>query len=115
MQLLQPHQMALGTATICDLCDLFQGFSKQPQLARVEASLSATLIPSNFYQPLSDCTCGMQKQRFPSCVHRHDCAESHGQSMLQVLSNKHIDHHLWQKLRDEKVELHVDMEFEQTY
>jgi hypothetical protein len=35
--------------------------------------------------------------------------------MWQVLCNKHIDHHLWQKLRDEKVEQHDDMEFEQIY
>jgi hypothetical protein len=115
MQLLQPHQMALGTATICDLCDLFQGFSMLRQLARVEASLIATLIPSNVYQPLSDCTCDKRKRRFPNCVRHRDCAESHGQSMSQVRCNKHIDHHLWQKLRDEKVEQRDDMEFEQIY
>jgi len=113
MQLLQPHQMALGTATICDLCDLFQGFSMLPQLVRVEVSAIATLIPSNVYQPLGDCICDTLKRRSPSCVHHHDCVESHGQSMLPVPSNKHIDHHLWQKLRDEKVGQSGDMEFEQ--
>jgi hypothetical protein len=41
--------------------------------------------------------------------------ESRGQLMWQVLCNKHIDHHLGQKLHDEKVALHVDMEFEQIY
>jgi hypothetical protein len=107
--------MARDTATTCDLCDQFQGFSKRRQLARVEASLVANLIPSNAYRPLSDCTCDKLKQRFPSCAHHHDCAELHGQSMLQVLSNKRIDHHLWQKLRDEKVERHDDKEFEQIY
>jgi hypothetical protein len=35
--------------------------------------------------------------------------------MWQVRRNKHIAHHLWQILRDEKVALHVDMEFEQIY
>jgi hypothetical protein len=35
--------------------------------------------------------------------------------MWQVLCNKHIDRHLWQILHDEKVALHVDMEFEQIY
>jgi hypothetical protein len=35
--------------------------------------------------------------------------------MWQVLRNKHIDHHLGQKLHVEKVALHVDMEFEQIY
>jgi hypothetical protein len=67
--------MVLGTATICDLCDLFQGFSKQPQLARVEASLIANLIPLNVYQLLSDCTCGKLKQHFPNCAHHHGCGE----------------------------------------
>jgi hypothetical protein len=115
MQSPQPHQMALGTATTCDLCDQFQGFSKLHQLARVGESLIANLIPSNVYQPLGDCTCGRQIQRFPNCAHRHDCAESHGQSMSQVRNSKRIDHHLGQKLRAEKVELHDDMEFEQIY
>jgi hypothetical protein len=115
MQSPQPHQMALGTATTCDLCDQFQGFSKLRQLARVEESLIANLIPSNVYLPLGDCTCGTLKRRFPNCAHHHDCEESHGQLMSQVRCNKHIDHHLWQKLRDEKVELHDDMEFEQIY
>jgi hypothetical protein len=107
--------MALGTATICDLCDQFQGFSMPLQLARVEESASANLIPSNVYQPLNGCTCGMQKQHSPNCAHRHDCAESHGQSMLQVRCNKRIGHHLAQILHDVKVALHDDMEFEQIY
>jgi hypothetical protein len=107
--------MALGTATTCDLCDQFQGFSKPPQLVRVEECVIATLIPLNVCRPLGDCTCGKLKQHFPSCVHRLDCAESHGQSKLQVRSNKHIDRHLGQKLHDEKVALHDDMEFEQIY
>jgi hypothetical protein len=107
--------MARDTATTCDLYDLFQGFSKPHQLARVEESLIANLTPSNVYLPLSDCTCGTLKRHFPSCAHRHDCEESHGQSMSQVQCNRRIDHHLWQKLRDEKVEQHDDMEFEQIY
>jgi hypothetical protein len=85
------------------------------QLARVEVSLIANLIPSNVYRPLDDCTCGTLKRRFPNCAHRHDCAESHGQSMSQVRNSKRIDRHLGQKLRDEKVEPHDDMEFEQIY
>ena len=85
------------------------------QLARVEASLISTLIPSNVYRPLGGCTCDKLKRRFPNCVRRLDCAESRGQLMWQVLCNKHIDHHLGQKLHDEKVALHVDMEFEQIY
>jgi hypothetical protein len=86
--------MALGTATTCDLCDQFQGFSKPPQLVRVEECVIATLIPSSVYQPLSDCTYGTLKRHFPNCVRHLDYEESHGQSMSQVLSNKHIDHHL---------------------
>jgi hypothetical protein len=81
----------------------------------VEECVIATLIPLNVCRPLGDCTCGKLKQHFPSCVPRLDCAESHGQSKLQVQSNKHIGHHLGQILRDEKVALHVDMEFEQIY
>jgi hypothetical protein len=113
MPLPQPHQMALGTATICDLCDQFQGFAMPLQLAREEESLSANPIPSNVYQPLNGCTCGTQKPRSPNYAHRHDCAESHGQSMLQVRRNKRIAHHLVQILHDVKVALHGDMEFEQ--
>jgi hypothetical protein len=107
--------MVLDTATICDLCDQFPGFAMLPRLARVEASLNATLIPLNVCRPSGDCTCDKPKQRFPNCAHRRDCAESHGQSMLQGPSNKHIDRHLWQKLHDGKVERHVDREFEQIY
>jgi hypothetical protein len=73
--------MARDTATTCDLCDQFQGFSMLRQLARVATSLIATLIPSNVYQPLDDCTCDKLKRRFPNYVHHRDCAESRGQSM----------------------------------
>jgi len=107
--------MALDTATTCDLCDQFQEFAMLHLQARVEESLIANLIPSNVYQPLSDCTCDKLKRRFPNCVPHLDCVESHGQLKLQVRRNKHIDHHLGQKLHDEKVALHVDMEFEQIY
>jgi hypothetical protein len=107
--------MARDTAATCDLCDQFQGFSKPRLLARVEVSVISNLIPSNVYQPLSDCTCGKLKQRSPNCVPRLDCEESHGQSMLQVLRNKHNVRRLLQKLHDEKVELHDDKEFEQIY
>jgi nucleotidyltransferase/DNA polymerase involved in DNA repair len=86
--------MARDTAAICDLCDQFQGFAMLPQLVRVEESAIATLIPSSVYQPLSDCTYGTLKRHFPNCVRHRDYEESHGQSMSQVLSNKHIDHHL---------------------
>jgi hypothetical protein len=115
MQLLQPHQMARDTAATCDLCDQFPGFAMQPQQVREEESVIATLIPSSVYQLLGDCTCGMQKRHFPNCVRHLDCEESHGQLMSQVLNNKHIDHHLLQILRAEKVALHDDMEFEQIY
>jgi hypothetical protein len=81
MQLPQPRQMARDTAAICDLCDLFQGFSMLPQLARVEVSLIANLTLSNVYQPLSDCTCDKLKQHFPNCAPRLDCAGLHGQLM----------------------------------
>jgi len=115
MPSLQPHQMARDTAATCDLCDQFQGFSTPRLLARVEVSVISNPIPSNVYQPLGDCTCGKLKQRFPNCVPRLDCEESHGQSMLQVPRNKHNAHHLLQILHDEKVELHDDKEFEQIY
>jgi hypothetical protein len=65
-----------------------------PQLVRVEGSAIATLIPSSVYQPLSDCTYGTLKRHFPNCVRHRDCEESRDQSMSQVLSSKHIDHHL---------------------
>ena len=107
--------MARDTAATCDLCDQFQGFSKPRLLARVEVSVISNLIPSNVYQPLGDYTCGKLKQRSPNCVPRLDCEELHGQSMLQVLRNKRIVHHLLQILLDEKVELHDDKEFEQIY
>jgi hypothetical protein len=107
--------MARDTAATCDLCGLFQGFSKPHQLVRVEGYVIATLIPLNACRPLGDCTCDKLKRRFPNCVRRLDCAESHGQWMLQVQRSKRIDHHLGQKLRDEKVALHVDTEFEQIY
>jgi hypothetical protein len=86
--------MARDTVAICDLCDQFQGFAMLPQLVRVEGSAIATLIPSSVYQPLSDCTYGTLKRHFPNCVRHRDCEESRDQSMSQVLSSKHIDHHL---------------------
>jgi hypothetical protein len=93
--------MALGTAATCDLYDLFQGFSMLRQLARVEECLNANLIPLNFCRLYRDCTCDKLKRHFPNCVHRLDYAESRDQLMLQGPSNKRIDHHLWQILRDE--------------
>jgi hypothetical protein len=107
--------MARDIAATCDPCGLFQGFSKPHQLVRVEECVVATPIPLNVCRPSGDCTCDKLKRRFPNCARRLDCAESHGQWMLQVQSNKHIGHRLWQILHDEKVALHVDMEFEQIY
>ena len=107
--------MALDKATIDYPCDPFREFAMPHQLVREE--VSEVSIPNllEVYLPLSDCTCGKQKQRSPNCVPRLDYAESHGQLMLRVLRNKHIDHHLWQKLRVWKVEQHDDKEFEQIY
>jgi hypothetical protein len=107
--------MALGTAAMFYLYDLCQEFSTQPQLVR--AAMCVGAIPNLLvaYQPWCDCSDDKLKQHFPNCVHHHDCVESRDQLMLQALRNKRIDHHLEQKLHDEKVELSGDMEYEQIY
>jgi hypothetical protein len=107
--------MVLNTATICDLCDLFPEFSMLRQLVRVAKYAGASPSLLIAYLPLSDCTYGKQRQRFPSCAHLHDCAESHDQSMLQEQSNRHSGCYRGQRLHAWKVELHVDMECEQIY
>jgi hypothetical protein len=107
--------MVLNTATICDLCDPFPEFSMLRQLAHVAKCAGASPSPLTAYLPLSDCTYGKQRQRFPSCGHRHDCAESRGRSMLPEQNNKRSDCYHGQKLRGEKVELRDDMGYEQIY
>jgi hypothetical protein len=113
MQLLLPRQMAASTVTICDLCDLFPKFSMPHPLARVARCANANQVPLSVYPLLHGCIYGTRKQRSPSCVHRRGYAESHGQSMLQVLHSKHNDHHREQKLHAVTVALNDDMEFEQ--
>jgi hypothetical protein len=113
MQSLQPHQMAAGTATICDLCDLYPRFSTQHQLVRVEEYVISTLIPSNACQLLHGCTYGKQRQHFPNYGRRHDYVELHGRLKLQVMNSKHNVRHREQRLLDVKVELSDDMECEQ--
>jgi hypothetical protein len=113
MQSLQPHQMAAGTATICDLCDPYPGFSMQHQLVRVEEYVISTLIPLNACQLLHGCTYGKQKQHFPNYGRHHDYVELHGRLKLQVLNSKHIGHHREQRLHVVTVELNGDMECEQ--
>jgi hypothetical protein len=63
------------------------------------------------YPPLRDCTCGKQRQHFPSCVHRRESEELRDQSKLPAQRNKHNGHHLAQRWRDEKAALHGDTEF----
>jgi hypothetical protein len=107
--------MVLDTATICDLCDLFPEFSMLHQLVHVAKCAGASPSLLTAYLPLSDCTYGTQRQRFPSCGHRHDCAESRGRSKWQAQNSKRSDYCHGQKLHDVKVELHGDMEYEQIY
>jgi predicted HAD superfamily hydrolase len=107
--------MALGTATTCDLCDLFPEFSMQRQLVHEARCAISSRAPSNVYPLLGDCTCDRQKQHFPNYVHHHDCVELHGQLKLLVLNSKHTDLHREQRLRGERVVLNGGMEYEQTY
>ena len=113
MQSLLPRQMAASTATICDLCDLCPKFSMLPPLAHVAVCANASQVLSGVCQPSRGCTCDMQKQHFPSCVHRRDYVESHDQLMLQVLRSKHNDRHRGQRLLCEKVAQSDDKEYEQ--
>ena len=107
--------MALNMAAIDYQCDQCQEFAMPHQLVR--AVVSEVSIPNllTVYLPLSDCTCGRQRQRSPSCVPRHVNAESRDLSMSQVLSSKHIALHRVQILRDEKAALHGDKESLQIY
>jgi hypothetical protein len=79
MRLLQPHQMALDTATICDLCDLFPEFSMLHQL--VHEARCAISQPSSF-NCLSALmwlrTCDKLKQHFPNYVRHHGYEELRG-------------------------------------
>jgi hypothetical protein len=107
--------MALGTATTCDLCDLFPEFSMLRQLVHEARCVISSPAPLNVYLLLDGCTCGKRKQHFPNYVHHHDCVELHGQLKLLVLNSKHTDLHREQRLRGERVVLNGGMEYEQTY
>jgi hypothetical protein len=107
--------MALGTAAKFYLYDLYQESSTQPQLVRVAMCAGAIPNLSVVYQPSCDYSDDKLKQHFPNCAHHHGCVELRDQSKLQAPRNKRIDHHLEQKLHDEKVELSGDMEYEQIY
>jgi hypothetical protein len=97
------------------LCDLCQEFARQHQLALAEVSEVSNLILSAVYQPSSGCTCGKQRQHFPSYGHRHESAGSRDQSMLLEQCNKHSAHHRAQILRGVKVEPHGGKESSQIY
>jgi hypothetical protein len=97
------------------LCGLCREFSKRRQLVRVEVSEVSNLILSAAYQLLSGCTCGKQRQHFPSCDHRHESAELRDQSMSQVRCSKRNAHHHVQISRAVTVEQHGDKEFSQIY
>jgi hypothetical protein len=79
MQLPLPLQMAVSTATSDHRFGQFQGFSTPPQLVHVVTDEVATQSLSNVYRPLSDCTYGRPKRRFPKYGRRHDFGELHGQ------------------------------------
>jgi hypothetical protein len=107
--------MAQGMATNDCRCDLCQEFAKL--LQQVHEEVSEVSIPNLLaaYLPLSDCTCGKQRQRSPNYVRRLVNAESRDLSKLQVLRNKRNDHHRAQILHVVKVELHGDTESSQIY
>jgi hypothetical protein len=107
--------MALNKATIDYPYDPYREFAMQHQLVREE--VSEVSIPNLLaaYLPLSDCTCGKQKQRSPNCVRHHESEELRDLSKLLVLRNKHNGHHRAQRWHDVKEELHDDMEFLQIY
>jgi putative hemolysin len=67
--------MALGMEAIDYPYDLCREFAKPHQL--VHAEVSEVSIPNLLaaYLPLSDCTCGKQKQRSPNYVPRRVNAE----------------------------------------
>jgi hypothetical protein len=115
MRLLQPHQMALSTATICDLCDLFPEFSMLHLLVRVAGFAISSQALSVACQLSHGCTCDRLKRHFPNCVRPRDYVELHGQLMLLVLNSKHNVHHREQRLHGVTVELNDDMEYEQIY
>jgi hypothetical protein len=107
--------MALGTESKFYLFDLCQEFSMPPQLVRVAMCEGAIPNLSAVYQPLCDCSDDKLRQHFPNYAHHHGYVELRDQSKLQAPHNKRIDHHLEQKLHDEKVELSGDTEYEQIY
>jgi hypothetical protein len=67
------------------------------------------------YQLSNGCSDDKQKLRSPNYERPLDCVVLRDQSRLQVLRNKHIVHHLEQKLHDGKVEQSDDKEYEQIY
>jgi hypothetical protein len=107
--------MALNMAASDYQYDLCREFAMLHQLVHVEVSEVSIPNLSAVYLPLSDCTCGKQRQRSPSYVRRHENVESRDRLMSQVLRNKRNDRHRAQKLRDGKVAPHGDMESLQIY
>jgi hypothetical protein len=113
MQLLLPRQMAANTATICDLYDQFPKFSMPLPLVREARCANASQVLLGVCQLYHDCTYDTLTLRFPNCVRRLDCVESHDQLKLQVLSSRRNDHHLEQRLLVETMGQNGDKEFEQ--
>jgi hypothetical protein len=115
MPSLLPRQRVVNTAANDHQFDQFQGFSRPPLLVLAAYGEASSQSLSDVCRPLSDCTCGRLKRRFPKREHRHDCVERHDLWMWRALCNTHIGHHREQRLHDEITALHVDMEYEQIY
>jgi hypothetical protein len=91
----------------------FQEFSKLRPLVHAAASLISNQFLLVCDQLSGDCTCDKLKQHSPNCGPRRDYVESRDRLKLLALCNKRNGHHLAQKVRAWKVELHVGKECEQ--
>ena len=107
--------MALSKAAIDYQCVRYPEFAKLHQQVHEEVSEVSILNLLVVYQPLSDCICGKQIQRFPSCDRRHESAGSHDLLKSLVQHSKHSDRHRAQKSLFVKAELHGDKESLQIY
>jgi hypothetical protein len=106
--------MGEGMKSISYLVFQFPEFSMLRPLVHEAVSLISSQFLLTCDRLSGDCTCGKLKQRSPNYGNHHDCVGSHAQSKLQVRCSKHIAHHHVQRVRDAKVELRGDKEFEQT-
>jgi hypothetical protein len=93
----------------------YQEFSTRLQRVHAESSAISNQVLLAFDLLLSDCTYGKHSQRSPKSDRHRDCAEEHGQWMLQSLRNRHNVRHRGQRLRAVKVEQYGDKEFSQIY